>query len=128
VEGLRPGRGTGTLDENETDDPRVWALDPNVVRALQSWQKMCPARPFEALRHAPELPRADLLPAGPDRPELHESTWGHDRADQRSPWIRHHRPGSRTAAELHLGPLAPLHRALGSEWAAKPTREEAERL
>ena len=35
------GRGGLTLDENKTDDPRAWALDPGVRRALQAWWKRC---------------------------------------------------------------------------------------
>lgn len=31
------GRSTLNLDENKTDDPRVWALDPSVARALELW-------------------------------------------------------------------------------------------
>lgn len=31
-------RGVITLDENKTDDPRAWALDPAVVRALAWWK------------------------------------------------------------------------------------------
>ena len=30
-------RGAIALDENKTDDPRSWALDPGVRRALQAW-------------------------------------------------------------------------------------------
>jgi integrase len=31
-------RGAIALDENKTDDPRSWALDPGVCRALQAWR------------------------------------------------------------------------------------------
>jgi len=31
-------RGVIRLDENKTDDPRAWALDPGVVRALKAWR------------------------------------------------------------------------------------------
>lgn len=31
-------RGVITLDENKTDNPRVWSLDKGVVRALQRWK------------------------------------------------------------------------------------------
>ena len=27
------------LDENKTDDPRSWALDPGVARALKMWKE-----------------------------------------------------------------------------------------
>jgi integrase len=35
-------RGIVNLDENKTDDPRMWALDPGVVRALVAWKKIHP--------------------------------------------------------------------------------------
>jgi len=31
--------GTVNLDENKTDDPRTWALDPGVARALKAWKE-----------------------------------------------------------------------------------------
>ena len=34
-------RGGVTLDENKTDDPRAWALDPAVGRALKAWWTRC---------------------------------------------------------------------------------------
>jgi hypothetical protein len=33
-------RGAVRLDKNKTDDPRVWALRPDVVRALLAWKKL----------------------------------------------------------------------------------------
>jgi integrase len=33
--------GVLTLDQNKTDDPRAWALDPGVVRALRRWKGLC---------------------------------------------------------------------------------------
>lgn len=33
-------RGAVTLDENKTDDPRAWALDPGVTRALRAWRAL----------------------------------------------------------------------------------------
>jgi integrase len=33
-------RGAVKLDENKTDDPRAWALDPGVVRALVAWREL----------------------------------------------------------------------------------------
>jgi len=33
-------RGVLTLDENKTDDPRAWALDPGVVVALKAWRDL----------------------------------------------------------------------------------------
>lgn len=35
-------RGTIALDINKTDDPRLWVLDPGVVRALRSWKALHP--------------------------------------------------------------------------------------
>jgi integrase len=32
-------RGAVRLDENKTDDPRAWALDPSVTKALAWWRK-----------------------------------------------------------------------------------------
>ena len=31
--------GVVRLDANKTDDPRAWALNPGVRRALTAWQK-----------------------------------------------------------------------------------------
>ena len=33
-------RGAVKLDENKTDDPRAWALDPGVVRALRAYKRL----------------------------------------------------------------------------------------
>ncbi len=33
-------RGALRLDENKTDDPRAWALDPGVVRAMRAWYEL----------------------------------------------------------------------------------------
>ena len=35
-------RGAVRLDTNKTDDPRAWALDPGVVRALLAWKEVTP--------------------------------------------------------------------------------------
>lgn len=37
-------RGIITLDENKTDDPRAWPLNPGVVRALHAWRTMGSAK------------------------------------------------------------------------------------
>jgi hypothetical protein len=75
--------GNVTLDENKTDDPRSWSLNPNVVKALRAWVKMRNAKPDDFMfidpnggpltpGHRPaELLRAELLAAGVDRYELH---------------------------------------------------------
>jgi integrase len=39
-------RGAVKLDTNKTDDPRAWALDPGVVRALAVLRKMNPNTKF----------------------------------------------------------------------------------
>ncbi|UQA59984.1 tyrosine-type recombinase/integrase [Polyangium aurulentum] len=33
-------RGSVTLDENKTDDPRAWALSPGVAAALRAWREV----------------------------------------------------------------------------------------
>ncbi|WP_437720976.1 tyrosine-type recombinase/integrase [Sorangium sp. So ce861] len=35
-------RGAVVLDENKTDDPRAWALSPDVVRALRAYRELWP--------------------------------------------------------------------------------------
>ncbi|XXY13487.1 tyrosine-type recombinase/integrase [Sorangium sp. So ce216] len=76
-------RGAVVLDENKTDDPRAWALSPDVVRALRVYFAMCPPkqRVFSRPSGLP-LPGRDgaksfrdhLRCAGIDRPELFETT------------------------------------------------------
>ena len=80
------GRGQIVLDENKTDDPRSWALDPAVARALHGWKVFFHAdarpddlvfrepgggRPLYTLHLADEL-REDLRTAGVTRPALFE--------------------------------------------------------
>jgi len=80
------GRGQIVLDENKTDDPRSWALDPAVARALRAWKLLFPpdvemddlvfrepggGRPLYTLHLADEL-RHDLKAAGVTRPALFE--------------------------------------------------------
>ncbi|XXX73319.1 tyrosine-type recombinase/integrase [Sorangium sp. So ce134] len=76
-------RGAVVLDENKTDDPRAWALSPDVVRALRAWRQISPDK-----QHVFVGPRGHLLPgsnaaerfrehlrrAGVTRPELFETT------------------------------------------------------
>ncbi|WP_437875267.1 tyrosine-type recombinase/integrase [Sorangium sp. So ce513] len=76
-------RGAVVLDENKTDDPRAWALSPDVVRALRKWREICPdkVRVFVG-KWGNALPghngaknfRDHLRRAGVDRPELFETT------------------------------------------------------
>jgi integrase len=135
-------RGAVTLDKNKTDDPRAWALRPDVVRALASWQAIEPMRPFDVPAHhlAAQL-RSDLATAGVDRAELTASTearrpirvhdlratfvtlslaagksetWVMDRTGHRSStMVSAYRRVSRTASELGLGELVALDEALG---------------
>ena len=81
-------RGVLTLDKNKTNDPRAWALDKAVVRALQAWiahreqahgGPLPPSAPLfvdeEGQRIADggaERFRDHLKAAGIDRPELFE--------------------------------------------------------
>ncbi|WP_437942708.1 tyrosine-type recombinase/integrase [Sorangium sp. So ce341] len=76
-------RGAIVLDENKTDDPRAWALSPDVVRALRVYFATCPPkqRVFSRPSGLP-LPGRDgaktfrdhLRCAGVERPELFETT------------------------------------------------------
>jgi integrase len=79
-------RGVVRLDENKTDDPRAWALDPGVARALKLWRDAFQAdaepsdhvfreegRPLYVDQMAEHL-RADLRSAGVSRAELFERT------------------------------------------------------
>ena len=75
--------GVVRLDENKTDEPREWPLDPGVAEALRRWRKMNPearyvfggAAPLSLPRLADDL-RACLKRAGVERerPELFEGT------------------------------------------------------
>ncbi len=87
-------RGRVRLDENKTDDPRAWALSPDVVRVLAWWKKQGSCEEGDRVlrgldltqgprwlrgkiwaaktRHKDEL--GDLRTAGVDRAELFERT------------------------------------------------------
>jgi integrase len=72
--------GSVRLDTNKTNDPRAWALDPGVVKALAWWKKKQndpprTARVFGDIVNPQRLPTAlqeHLELAGVDRPELFE--------------------------------------------------------
>ncbi len=74
-------RGAVRLDTNKTDDPRAWALRPDVVRALRAWRSILRAE-GRAADDAPVFPvttacaatrfRENLEAAGITRPELFE--------------------------------------------------------
>lgn len=81
--------GSVRLDVNKTEDPRAWALGPDVVRAFRAWLAHREAELGRPLRPDDPLvtnttgrlyrPRADrfrehLLAAGVTRAELHVST------------------------------------------------------
>jgi integrase len=68
-------RGAVRLDDNKTDDPRSWALDPGVVAALRRWRAMRQdlAGPFAEIpndEHQADRLREDLRLAGVDRVAL----------------------------------------------------------
>jgi integrase len=145
-------RGTVTLDENKTDDPRAWVLDPGVVTALERWRKLaCPrakasdevfASSDEGMdeNHLATTFRSHLNRAGSMRQvlfhrtkarnpiRLHDlratfvtlslalgrtETWVCDRTGHRSSqMVNGYRRAARTAEELQLGPLTPLHEAI----------------
>jgi integrase len=75
-------RGSIRVDVNKTDDPRTWALDPGVVRALQRWKDQQPEiedtarifRDLEKAYHLAETLRAHLELAGVTRSELFEKS------------------------------------------------------
>ncbi|WP_437620668.1 tyrosine-type recombinase/integrase [Sorangium sp. So ce1151] len=75
-------RGAVVLDENKTDDPRAWALSPDVVRALRAYFAMCPPKERVFMGPSGPLPgrngaqnfRNHLRRAGIRRPELFETT------------------------------------------------------
>lgn len=72
-------RGAVRLDENKTDDPRAWSLDPGVTRALVAWRAILGGPAGDALvfgdidfdwNHAAAALREHLKLAGVKRPEL----------------------------------------------------------
>jgi integrase len=76
--------GKVALDENKTDDPRAWALDPSVVAALKRWREIQKEPPSTAKvftvvdhTHLPEDLRAHLKAAGVTRADLFATTATH---------------------------------------------------
>jgi len=71
-------RGTLSLDENKTDDPRTWALGADVAAALRLWERLRPATEtlFDPARLGVDKRklagslRADLQTAGVERAAL----------------------------------------------------------
>lgn len=88
--GLRWGdvdltRGVLTLDQNKTDEPRAWALQPDVAEALRRWRKLRRNQGAHTIlvdrtgasidRHAvASLLRESLKTAGVTRPQLFEAS------------------------------------------------------
>lgn len=141
-------RGAVRLDTNKTDDPRAWALDAGVVKALAWWRSRNKHAPSDASvfgeiadpHHLAASLQDHLQRAGIDRAELFEHTearrrvnvhalratfvtlslangkseaWVQDRTGHRSSvMVNRYRRVARTAAELRLGALTPLHRAI----------------
>ena len=78
--------GVVYLDREKTGRPRPVPIDPDIVRALEIWRTLSPARGDDDFvfvdrtgklidRHeAAEAFRADLLTAGIDRVELHDTS------------------------------------------------------
>lgn len=70
--------GAVRLDVNKTSDPRAWALDPGVTRALSRWKEMRPklVKPFTEVPdgHQAERLRHDLKLAKVTRSSLFRST------------------------------------------------------
>lgn len=78
-------RGVLRLEENKTDDPRAWALNPGVAEALRRWKKLVPkdaklvfvtpdGAPIVNDRHVALRLRSDLKKAGVEREVLFESS------------------------------------------------------
>lgn len=78
--------GIVNLEENKTDDPRSWALDPGVTLALRAWVKLRGAGPDDYMfvddagsvltsdHRLAEVLRASLWTAEVRRTELHNDT------------------------------------------------------
>ncbi len=69
--------GTVSLDENKTDCPRSWPLDPSVARALTKWKKAVGGKgPFDGVdvAHLGEKLREWLRQSGVDRAQLFKAS------------------------------------------------------
>lgn len=103
-------RGVLTLDQNKTDEPRAWAMSPDVVEALRHWKRICTergvtsrsilvnarGRPIDRLALAKKL-RESLLRAGVTRPQLFEAN------ESRIPLRAHDLRASFVTVNLALG-------------------------
>ena len=66
--GLDLTRGVLTLDENKTNDPRSWALDPGVLEAMGNWWRLRSQSAKETVGTHPLRPHAPKrfsCPLGP---------------------------------------------------------------
>jgi len=157
--------GVVHLDREKTGRPRPVPIDPDVVRALEAWHELSPRHgdddpvfvetSGESIdRHeAADLLRADLLAAGVDRAELHDTKSAHRRPvrlhDLRASmvtiglangrpeeWIRRrtghtssalerYRRTAATLRELNLGDWLPLDQAIPELAAAISARPAA---
>jgi len=103
-------RGIVVLDENKTDDPRSWALDPGVAEALRRWRKVFAWGPSPDVRvfRAKDNTRIDkyelalglresLARAGVSRPQIFE------RSPTRLPLRAHDLRASFVTVHLALG-------------------------
>jgi integrase len=142
-------RGTLTLDQNKTSDPRAWVLGEDVVRALVRWRDVqekgstlvfeCSNQSIDAEHLAAEL-RRHLTKTEGIRAVLFQNTarrapmrahdlratfvtlalasgetetWVCDRTGHRSSsMLNRYRRAARTAAELGLGWLKPMHEVI----------------
>jgi hypothetical protein len=75
-------RGAVSLDKNKTDEPRTWALGPDVAEALRRWREARSAEPAallfpvasaESSDKLAEVLRAHLVTAKVERAELHHA-------------------------------------------------------
>ena len=103
-------RGVVSLDKNKTDDPRAWALDPSVVRALALWKAKftiidghelifrdpVSLVPLKPVSYATSFRRA-LRRAGVTRPQLF------DRSEHRQPIRAHDLRSTFVTISLALG-------------------------
>ncbi|MCW5837802.1 MAG: tyrosine-type recombinase/integrase, partial [Labilithrix sp.] len=119
-------RGVLTLDDNKTDDPRAWAMNPGIVRALNAWRKLHPkpqpsARALGGERGNPRweavrsnLPRRPQGRAHRARRALCEGKEPPSHPRPRSPWnFRHAVPRERQ--DRGMGPGSDRSHLVGDD-------------
>ena len=109
--------GKVALDENNTDDPRAWALDPSVVVALKRWRELRKEPPRDTAKvfggivdhtHLPEDLRAHLQAAGVTRADLFKTTPTHRQINVHGLRdVRDDEPRERQDRDLGDGPHRP---------------------